>query len=208
MNAYYVYQSAQSGELRPAILGGTGPASYSQATGDVLYNAGSNEYIDFPSECTTVSGYYSVCFRPVSVGNNTAFIRAGAPSASQSGWVARWQYSGLAALGKIVTSAAVTAGSGYTNGTYNITASGGTFTRSAIIQVVVASGAISTATILDAGVYASGSATPTISLTAAGAGAGGAVTLTIGAPTPGSELPTGSVLNGETVQFGALVSQL
>lgn len=87
MNTNYVYPSAQVGELRQALLYASGPASYS-AAGDPVYNPGANEYINFPSACRTVSGTYDVRFAPVAAGHN--IVRAGAPSPSQSGWVARW----------------------------------------------------------------------------------------------------------------------
>ena len=45
MNTNYVYPSAQVGEFRQALLYAAGPASYSQATGDPVYNPGANEYI-------------------------------------------------------------------------------------------------------------------------------------------------------------------
>jgi hypothetical protein len=85
---------------------------------------------------------------------------------------------GSAGFGSCVITAAVTAGSGYTNGTYVITPTGGAG-AGASVTVVVASGAISTATITNPG--SNYTSAPTVSLTAAGAGTGGAVTLTIAA---------------------------
>ena len=104
MNAQYVYRSAQVGEFRPALLSGTGPASYSQTTGDVVYNPGAQEYLIAPTDSTSQSGNYLVHFQPVTVGD----VRAGAPNATTSGWVANWQYSGQASNGDIATSVAVT----------------------------------------------------------------------------------------------------
>ncbi len=74
------------------LLTATGPASYSPSAGDVVYNPGSCDYINFPMDCTTQSGNYSVRFVPTSAGQ----IRAGAPSPSQSGWTAYWNYAGAA----------------------------------------------------------------------------------------------------------------
>ena len=80
-------QTVQIGDLKPAILLGTnGPSSYSQTTRDPVSNPGSGEYIAFPMSAITLSKNYRVAFYPLAVGQ----IRAGAPSASQSGWVAQW----------------------------------------------------------------------------------------------------------------------
>lgn len=86
MNTSYVYQSAQVGEFRNAVLTGSGPASYSRTTGDVVYNPGNNEYINTLGPVATQSGNYLLVPRPTTAGN----IRAGAPSPSQSGWTFHW----------------------------------------------------------------------------------------------------------------------
>ena len=91
MNTNYVYPSAQVGEFRNAMLYATGPSSYSPTAGDPVYNPGANEYINFPTECMSVSGNYRVRFVPTSAGLN--IVRAGAPSPSQSGWTAHWDYA-------------------------------------------------------------------------------------------------------------------
>src|ERR1700744_2688624 len=116
MNVSYVYQSAQVGEFRPALLFATGPASYSAAAGDPVSNPGANEYISFPSNCTTVSGNYNVTFRPLAAGTGPGYICAGAPSPSQVGWVAMWFNSGAAAGTSGVQSVTITAGGTYTAG--------------------------------------------------------------------------------------------
>jgi len=203
MNTSYVYQSAQVGEFRQALLTAKGPSAYSQTTGDPVSNPGANEYISFANSCVAQSGNYAVTFTPAAAGA----VRAGAASPSQSGYTARWTYSGNASAGKTVTSAAVTAGSGYTAGTYKITTTGGSGTRQAILSVVVnVSGQIASATVIDPGV---GFATaPTVPLTALGSGTSGAVTPTVTTVTPGAEVATGAILSGETVQFGAVVTQL
>jgi hypothetical protein len=83
---------------------------------------------------------------------------------------------GLAGLGQVVISAAITAGSGYTNGTYTLIPTGGGGSNSEVV-VTVAGGAITAATVTKPG---SGYTTaPTVSLAPLGAGTGGAVTLTI-----------------------------
>lgn len=97
MNTAYVYQGAQVGEFRNSLLWAAGPASYNPfvsagSGGDPVYNPGANEYINFPSECTSLSGNYRVRFVPTAVGSG--IVRAGAPSPSQSGWTAVWEYMG------------------------------------------------------------------------------------------------------------------
>jgi len=92
MNTSYVQgQGPQVGQIKNAVLTATGPASYATA-GDPVYNPGSSDYIEFPMNCTTQSGNYSVSFVPTSAG----YLRAGAPSPSQSGWTAIWNYAGSA----------------------------------------------------------------------------------------------------------------
>ena len=93
MNTNYVYPSAQVGEFRNAMLYGAGPSSYASA-GDPVYNPGTNEYINFPCDCTSLSGNYRVRFQPAAVGLN--IVRAGAPGPGQSGWTAIWEYAGQA----------------------------------------------------------------------------------------------------------------
>ena len=154
MNTAYVYEGAQVGEFRNSLLWAAGPASYSLTNGDPVYNPGAAEYINFPSDCSTKSGSYRVRFFPLAVGLGQ--IRAGAPSPSQSGWLARWYY-GPTANG--ITGASFTAGSGYPNGTYVLTANSG----SATITVVVSGGAITSAYVSNPG---SGYSTlPTFALT-------------------------------------------
>lgn len=86
MNVSYVYQSAQVGEFRPAVLTGSGPSSYSQTNGDVVYNAATSEYLSVVNACVTKSGTYTLLPRPTTTGQ----VRAGAPSATQSGWTWHW----------------------------------------------------------------------------------------------------------------------
>src|ERR1017187_5539556 len=87
-------QTAQfGGDLKPAILLGTaGPSSYAQTTRDPVQNPGTGDYIEFPMQAETVSKTYRVEFYPLA-----ATLRQGAPSASQSGWVARWFVSATGA---------------------------------------------------------------------------------------------------------------
>lgn len=75
--------------------------------------------------------------------------------------------------------AAITAGSGYTNGTYDVTtADGGVGAVQGLVRITVAGGAITAAVIVNAG--GNFTTAPTVSLAGLGAGTGGAVTLTIG----------------------------
>jgi hypothetical protein len=202
VNAAYVYQSAQIGEFRPAILFANGPASYSQTAGDPLYNAASNEYISFPMDCTTQSGLYLVRFVPSATGANSANIRAGAPSPGQSGWTARWFYSSVGNPQGVDGIVIATAGTGQTNGTYTINASGGGGTG-AVAQITIAGGAITAVKVLNPGTgYTS---VPTF--TVAEGGTPGTLTATVGF-IAGTEVGTGTNLSAESVQFGAFVSQL
>ena len=202
MNTNYVYPSAQVGEFRQALLYAAGPASYSQATGDPVYNPGANEYINFPSECTTVSGLYGVEFVPASAGLN--IVRAGAPSPSQSGWTARWlfnNYNGELSVAKIAQNAA---GIGMTPGTYPITFTGGTASVAAAGTVTVTATAVTAVSITNPGVY---SVAPT-GATIGGTPGGTPATLTLTMSTASAEVPAGANLSSETIQFGAVISSL
>lgn len=80
------------------------------------------------------------------------------------------------ALGGSVGSVAFTAGSGYTNGTYNLTSSATGSQVAAVAQVVVSGGAIISAQLITGGSGFITTTAPTFSLTALGGGSGGAVT--------------------------------
>jgi hypothetical protein len=132
MNTSYVYQGAQVGEFRNSLLWAAGPASYTPFTapgvgGDIVYNPGANEYINFPSECTSLSGNYKVRFVPTSVGYNQ--VRAGAPSPSQSGWTAVWEYTGAS------DNPLADTGSPLTLGTLSAAATQSTFTSNGVLTV-------------------------------------------------------------------------
>jgi hypothetical protein len=80
-------------------------------------------------------------------------------------------------IGNSVEDVGFVPGTGYTPGSYILTATGGTNPISqAVVQVVVgATGSIIGAQVLNGGQYAYGSAAPTFSLTPLGAGTGGSV---------------------------------
>jgi hypothetical protein len=198
MNTNYVYQSAQVGEFRQALLYAAGPSSYSQATGDPVYNPGSNEYINFPMQAVTVSGNYSVEFNPTAAGLN--IVRAGAPSPGQSGWTARWFLQNINGGASVVKITAGT-GSGMTPGTYPLTfTSGGGSGAAGTVTVTATAMTSYVITNLGSG-YTSA---PTISYTPGGTPAA----LTAVLSTAAQEIPTGANLSGETLQFGAFVSGL
>ena len=92
MNTNYVYPSAQVGEFRNAMLYASGPSSYASA-GDSVYNPGSSEYINFPSNCRSLSGNYDVRFIPAAVGLNQIRAGGGVAGPSASGWTAIWEYA-------------------------------------------------------------------------------------------------------------------
>lgn len=196
MNTAYVQgQPTGYGELKPCILTGAGPASYSATGGDPIANPAAGDYIEFPSDCTTQSGNYSLTAIPTSAG----YLRAGAPSPSASGWRWLWKYSGLQGVVSVVQNAA---GSGMTVGTYPLVATGGG-----------GSGFSGTLTVLTA---------TTISIKINNAGEGYTSAPTITAPATGGTPPTftvtvaaaagnvagATVLSAEIVQFAAVISQL
>jgi hypothetical protein len=195
MNTSYVQgQTAQGGgELKLAILTAKGPSSYA-AAGDVVYNPGSSDYIEFPMGCVSQSGNYAVNFIPTSAG----YLRAGAPSPSQSGWTAIWQVSGK--QGVIVVQNA--AGIGMTPGTVvPIVFAGGT-----------GGGAAGTVTVLTATTIAinltnTGSYTSAPTATISGTG-GTPATLTVTTAATAGSVAAATNLSAETIQFGSIVSQL
>ena len=199
MNTNYVYQSAQVGEFRPAVLMANGPASYAQS-GDPVSNPGSNEYISVPFDCTTKSGNYAVRFVPLAVGIGAGFIRAGATSPSQSGWIAYWQFSGKQGVATVVQNAA---GSGMTPGTVTpITFTGGGGSGAAGAVTVLTATTVSIAITNTGQGYTSAP-------TATTAGTGGTPpTLTATAAAASGQAPANANLASELIQFGAFVSQL
>jgi hypothetical protein len=197
MNTSYVQgQTVQVGDLKPAVLWGYGPASYNLATGDILYNPGNSDYIEFPSDCTTQTGNYSLTATPISAGT----LRAGAPSPSQSGWMWVWKYSGEQGVKSVVQNAA---GVGMTPGTVvPIVFSGGGGAAAAGTVTVL------TATTISIQITNSGqgyTTTPTATVTGTG---GTPPTLTVTTFPAYGIVPNGTNLSQEVVQFGALVSQL
>ncbi len=197
MNTNYVYPSAQVGEFRQALLYAAGPSSYSQSTGDPVYNPGANEYINFPSSATTVSGNYDVTFQPTAAGYNV--VRAGAPAPSQSGWTARWFFNNIGGSSGVVKVAQNAAGTGMTAGTYPITFSSG----SAAGTVTVTATTVTAVTITNPGNY-----TTAPTATIGGSPGGTPATLTVTMSTAAQEVPTGVNLSAETLQFGAVISSL
>jgi hypothetical protein len=87
MNLSYVQgQSVEYGELKPVIMTGSGPVSYSQTTGDLASNPAPGDYLAYLDGATTKSGNYTLVAVPTAVNQ----FRAGAPSPSQSGWRFIW----------------------------------------------------------------------------------------------------------------------
>jgi hypothetical protein len=205
MNTSYVYQSAQVGEFRPAVLWANGPTSYSSANGDVVYNPGSNEYISFPSDCTTKSGNYFVRFIPSAVGNG--IVRAGAPSPNQSGWLARWYSTGASAGSSGVQSVTITAGGTYTSPavpTVTFQAPSGGVAATGV--AIMAPGGATVQGVLITNPGSGYTTVPTV--TFGSGGATGTAVLTPAGSTAGIQVANGTNLAAELVQFGALVSQL
>jgi hypothetical protein len=194
LNTSYVQgQSVEYGEFKPALLTGNGPASYSLAAGDVIYNPASGDYINFPSDCMTQSGLYCLSAFPVTAGQ----IRAGATSPSQSGWAWRWFNSGS---GGVLSVAQNVAGSSMVPGTYPLIFSGSG--GAAGFVTVLTATTIATPVITAAGSYASA---PTATVATGGT----PVTLTVtAAPTTTGQVTAATNLSAQVVQFGAIVSQL
>ena len=88
MNLTYVTgaETVQYGELKPTLLTGKGPTSYSQTTGDLCSNPAAGDYIAWLDGVTTQSGNYELLAVPTTAGQ----IRAGALSPSASGWKFFW----------------------------------------------------------------------------------------------------------------------
>lgn len=195
MDTSYVNgQPVGFGEFKPAVLVGNGPTSYSLATGDPIMNPGAGDYINAVSPCTTQSGAYNLIAIPVTAKQ----IRAGAPSASQSGFVWRWFTSGLGAVTSVTQNVA---GSGMTTGTVvPITFSG---SGGAAGTLTVLSPTTVSISLTSGGSYTS---TPTATVTGTG---GTPPTLTVGAVvTSVGQVAAGTNLSNEVVQFAAITSQL
>lgn len=164
---------------RMALCGyGIGPASY-VSTGDPVYFARYNNYIDilFPSQ--SVSGTYLVTPIPSSYG-------------ARATWSVLW----TAVAGKVASLAIATAGSGQTPGTYIVAATGGSGTG-ATASIVVAGGGTVTATPT---IVSSGNgytSAPTFTLAAGGTPATFTATLTTAGP-----VAAGTNLSAEFVQLG------
>lgn len=89
MNTSYVLtQPVSYGEIRPAVLVGSGPTSYSQTTGDVIANPAAGDYIYAVMAAMAKSKNYFVVAFPSATG--VGQIRAGGASASASGWTFKW----------------------------------------------------------------------------------------------------------------------
>ncbi len=133
MNTSYVYPSAQVGEFRQALLYASGPTSYTPFTGagvggDSVYNPGSCEYINFPSDATTLSGNYRVRFVPTAVGSNQVRAGGGVGGPSVSGWTAVWEFAGASNFPQI--------GIPLTLGTLSAAATQSTFTANGVCTVL------------------------------------------------------------------------
>ncbi len=168
---------------------GTGPASYSQTTGDPVSLAQVPLYIDaIPGGVMTVSGNYKLSFQPSGTGVRQA-------------WAARWFYAGggIGLTGLTIADG----GTGYTSGVYTVAVTGGGGTGGTV-TLTVAGGIITAATIATPGTgYTS---VPTVPLTALGAGTDGSVTASIG-QYGGTQVYSGTNLSAESVQVGLFIGQ-
>jgi hypothetical protein len=160
---------------------GAGPAVYNSALGDPITLPGFQNYIDTVNSALSVSGNYLVSAVPSVAG-------------ARANWSLFWTYSGAQGVNSLAISAA---GTGQTNGTYLINATGGGGSG-AQAQVVIAGGAVTGATIVKAGRGYTSAPTFTV----AAGGTPGTLTATA-APASGS-VPNGTNLSGESVQLGGL----
>lgn len=191
MNVNFINPPAHAGEREIWELWGNGPSSYNQVTGDILQGPGVGEFFGAPmGGFLTLSQTYELKPFPSTVNS----LRAT--------WAWRWFYSGAAQVGEVVTGVSFTAGSGQTNGTYVINGSGGGGSG-AQVQIVIAGGAITSATVISPGKGYTG--TPTF--TVAAGGTPGTLTPTVANPA-GTEVATGVNLSGEQVQFMAIGGEL
>lgn len=169
---------------------GTGPTSYSQATGDPINGPAQGEHMSAPSGAIlTLSGNYEVIFQPL--GTNTL----------RPGWLARWRFSNIGGGSGVANVTENAAGTGMTPGTYPITFSGGTGSGAAG-TVTVSATAVTAVSITNPGHY-------TVAPTAAigGTPGGTPASLTVVMSTAGEEVTTGTNLSGESVQFLATGGQ-
>lgn len=175
------------GKHGAAVYDHTGPASY-LAAGEVLSQPSSFglRNFDFVVPMSfTLSGNYQV-FSQSSVAGGSNGTKA----------KLRWFYAPT--LTGVSDIAIATAGSGQTNGTYVIAATGGGGSG-ATAQIVVAGGAVTQAAVLNPGNgYTS---VPTFTVVAGGTP--GTLTATIG-QVSGSEVVAGSNLSAETVRILAI----
>jgi hypothetical protein len=162
-------------------ISATGPASYSQATGDIINFPGTQFPCCAPGGFLTQSGAYELKPFPSITGN------------LRPRWAFRWCYSGVGGSQGLDGIVITTPGTGGTNGTVTINATGGGGTG-AQISVTTAAGIITSVAIVNPG---SGyTSIPTFTI-AAGTGV---VTATIGV-VGGIEVATGTNLSAEKVQF-------
>ena len=201
MNTNYVFPAAEVGEIRNALLYAIGPASYA-AAGDPVYNPGSGEYINFPCDCTSLSGNYKVRFIPLATGYNQVRAGGGVGGPSVSGWTARYEFTNVSG-GAGVASVTGSGGSGMTVGTVPLT-----------IAAPPAGGvqATGTLTVLTATTFTTKITNPgsgyTSAPTTTAATGGTPPTLTAVLSVAGAEVAVGANLSTEQFQFAALVSSL
>ena len=194
--SYVGLQPVAYGDIKTCVLQGVaGPTSYAQATGDPVANPAPGDNIVAPIPAVTLSKNFLVQFFPLAV----ADIRAGAVSGMQSGWVALWQYSGNLGVSSVVQNAA---GVGMTPGT--------------VVPIVFAggngTGAAGTVTVLTATTVAIALTNPgagyTSTPTATVSGTGGTPPTLTAAVYPGyGPVANTTNLSGETLQFGAFISE-
>lgn len=181
MNPNFVIEPTHVIQRQLWEISATGPASYSQATGDVINFQGTQFPSCIPGGFLSQSGTYELKPFP-SITNNL-----------RPTWAFRWCYSGVGGAQGVDSITITTPGTGGTNGTVVINATGGGGTG-AQISVTTAGGIVTAASIVNPGNGYTSAPTFTV---AAGTGA---LTASIGS-IAGMEVATGANLSAEVVQF-------
>jgi hypothetical protein len=189
MNLNFINPPAHVGEREIWELWGVGPTSY-LATGDPLL-VGGGQYVSCPA-----SGFLSVS------GNYLLRAQPNVVNSLRPSWVFRWLYSGVGGSQGVKGVVIATAGSGQTNGSYVIAGVGGGGTG-ASVTVTVAGGLVTNVVITAAGTGYTSAPTFTV----AAGGTPGTLTATTGS-NAGNEVPAGTNLSAEQVQFSAVGGQL
>lgn len=166
--------AALASQIAAALSASEAGASAVQSQ-DSADNAAASE-----SASITASGSAAISAGSAALQANNAYTYAG--QAQMASLAAGFYPGAQANIPRGLTAATIaTPGSGYTDGIYDITTTGGSMSVQGIVRVTVAGGVITSAVVTDRGLYIGGSpSAPTVPLGALGGGTGGSVTVTLG----------------------------